>query len=152
MHSEVIETTRGEPIIQFFVFADKKVGRLNELIRLLLSHDVHIIAMSTQDATDSTLIRIVVDHPQLARDLLLENNHPFTENHLVAVEIDSVSEIKRVTAALLQAEINIHYVYSFISRPDGKSALAIRLEDNELAEEVLKAKELKVLSQGDISR
>ena len=152
MPSEVIESIRGEPIVQFSVFADNKVGKLNELVRLLLSHDVHIVAMSIQDTTDSAMIRIVVDDPQLARDLLFENKHPFTKNELVAVEIDSVSEIKGVTAALVQAEINIHYVYSFISRPDGKSALAIRLEDNELAEEVLKSKELKVLTQADISR
>ena len=33
-----------------------------------------------------------------------------------------------VLAALFEAEINVHYVYSFIKRPEGRSALAINAD------------------------
>ena len=71
---------------------------------------------------------------------------------MIVVEIDDESKIKFVTTALLEAEINIHYIYSFLMRPHGKSALAIRLEENDMAAEILSSHQIKVLSQTDISR
>ena len=54
--------------------------------------------------------------------------------------------------ALLEAEINIHYVYSFIKRPEGKAALLFNIEDADIAVQSLTKRGLKVLSQRDISR
>ena len=149
---EVTSKMRGEPIIQFSVYADNKVGRLNDLIAILSRRDVHIVALCTQDTTDSTLIRFVVDDPETARDSLKGSGYSFSENALIAVEINGAMQLRAVTAALLEAEINIHYIYSFISRPNNRSGLAIRLEDNELAEDVLASRHLRVLTQADISR
>lgn len=149
---EVTSRTRGEPIIQFSVYADNKVGRLNDLIGILSRRDVHIVALCTQDTTDSTLIRFIVDDPETARESLQDSRYSFSENALIAVEINGAMQLRAVTAALLEAEINIHYIYSFISRPNNRSGLAIRLEDNELAEDVLASRRLRVLTQADISR
>jgi hypothetical protein len=55
-------------------------------------------------------------------------------------------------AALLGAELNIHYLYSFIPRPGGKSILGLSMDDNELAESVLKRNQFEVLKQSEISR
>ena len=71
---------------------------------------------------------------------------------MVAVELDSEADIAKVTLALVQAEINIHYTYPFVTRPNNRSALAISLEDNELASETLRRHQINVLSQNDIAR
>jgi hypothetical protein len=60
--------------------------------------------------------------------------------------------MKGVLAALLEAEINTHYVYSFIKRPADRSALAISAEDPDIAAQALAKRGFKVLQQGDISR
>ena len=117
---EVTSKMRGEPIIQFSVYADNKVGRLNDLIAILSRRDVHIVALCTQDTTDSTLIRFVVDDPETARASLKGSGYSFSENALIAVEINGAMQLRAVTAALLEAEINIHYIYSFISRPNNR--------------------------------
>jgi hypothetical protein len=57
-----------------------------------------------------------------------------------------------VLAAMYEAEINIHYVYSFIKRPDGKAALAINVEDADIAAQSLDKRGFKTLTQTDISR
>jgi hypothetical protein len=57
-----------------------------------------------------------------------------------------------VLSALITVEINIHYLYSFLLRPEGKSALALSVEDNDLAATALNTRGFKVLSQRDISR
>jgi hypothetical protein len=68
------------------------------------------------------------------------------------VEIDTEAQLKTVTLALVQAEINIHYIYPLLMRPHGKTGLILRLEDPELAAEVLKRNNVKVLAQNDLSR
>ncbi len=152
MSSDVLESTQGEPIWQLSVFADNKVGRLNELLKLLSSQDLHVLALSTQDTTDSTIIRLILDYPNKARSLLKEHGYFHTRCQVIGVEFDDESKLKGITASLLQAEINIYYVYPFIMRPNGKYALVFSLEDIDLATEVLNGNQFKVLNQSDITR
>ena len=141
-----------EPVIQFSIHADNKVGRLNEIIGLLSVHEVHVVALSILDTTDSSIVRIIVDYPEEAHKLLIEHQFSFVHSELVAVELESETEIKTVTRALVQAEINIHYIYPFLIRPNGRYALAISLEDNELAADTLSRHQLRVIGQDDIAR
>jgi hypothetical protein len=55
-------------------------------------------------------------------------------------------------SALLEAEININYLYSFIPHPHGKSIMALSMEDSEVAEKVLQRHQFRLLRQSDISR
>ncbi len=152
MAAQITEKPRRAPIRQFSVFADNKVGRLNELIQHLAKNDIHIVAFSQLDTTECTIMRFIVDYHEQARELLNDRGYSFSEVELIAVEIDSEAGFKHVTAALVEVEINIHYIYPFIMRPNGKSALAISLEDNEMAADILACKGLKVLDQDDIAR
>ena len=142
----------GNAVAQFSVFTPNRLGRLHDLVKLLASHNVHVLALTIMDTTDSSIIRIVVDDPDKARDLLNEHGFPFTESRLVVVELSAATELGRLMSALLGAELNINYLYSFIPHAHGKSMLALSMEDNELAEQVLKRHQFAVLKQSDISR
>ena len=48
--------------------------------------------------------------------------------------------------------INVHYVYSFLKRPEGKSALVINAEDSDVAAQALNQRGFHALTQTDISR
>lgn len=152
MLAGISEKAKGDPVIQFSVFADNKVGRLNELVQRLSARDVHIVAISQLDSTECTIMRLIVNYPEAARSLLRECGYSFTETEVVAVQINTEAELKFVTAALVEAEINIHYIYSFLMRPNNRSAVAISLEDNDLARSVLNTRQLNVLDQDDIAR
>ncbi|WP_269522174.1 acetolactate synthase [Coraliomargarita parva] len=153
MPAEVLRSPGAfRPVIQFSIHADNKVGRLNEIVGILAVHEVHIMALSILDTTDSSIVRLIVDYPEEAQHLLVAHQFSFVQSELIAVELDSEADISRVTCALVQAEINIHYVYPFVSRPKGKYALAMSLEDNDLAAETLRRHQLKVIGQSDIAR
>jgi hypothetical protein len=122
------------------------------LISLLDSYEVHVLALTVLDTTDSAIIRLVVDDPERARDLLQEHGFPHTESKLLVVEFDYSTELGRLMSAMLEAELNINYLYSFIPYPAGKPLLALSLEDNEMAETVLRKHQFRVLKQADISR
>jgi hypothetical protein len=141
-----------DPVKQFSVFAENRVGRLYDLTSLLKDNNVHIMAITVLDTTDSSIIRLVVDDPAKARELMVNNDFPYGETSILVVEIGDESELRSVLAALLEAEINIHYVYSFIKRPLDRSAVAISAEDAETAAQALGQRGFKVLQQSDISR
>ena len=152
MIATTIQAGRAEAIKQFSVFTPNRLGRLHELIHLLGAHNVHVLALTVLDTTESAIIRIVLDDPDRGRELLNEHGFPFTESVVIAVEVGSPEELNRLMAALLEAELNINYLYSFIPHPNGKSILAVSMEDNELAEQVLTQHQFAVLKQTDLAR
>jgi len=152
MDQSQVEISNNDPVIQFSIFTENKVGRLSDLTRLFAQAEIHIMAITTLDTTDSAIVRVVVDDPDAARDLLASNNVAFSESQILAVEIAGERDVELVLMALLETEINIHYIYSFLSRPMGRSALAMSIEDMDIATDILGARNHKVLNQGDISR
>ena len=140
------------PVKQFSVFMANRMGRLHELIGLLSSHKVHVLALSVLDTSDSSIIRLVADDPEQARELLRNNGFPFNESELLVVELASAVNLGELITAMLEAELNINYLYSFIPHPEGKSIIALSVEDNDMAEEILKRHQFRVLRQSDISR
>ena len=150
--SAKLTSLASDPVKQFSVFAENRVGRLYDLTGLLKAQNVHIMALTTLDTTDSTIMRLIVDDPDKARELMVNNDFPYTECDVLAVEITDESDLKSVLAALFEAEINIHYIYSFIKRPEGRCALAMNVEDAEVASQALAQRGFRILTQSDISR
>jgi hypothetical protein len=152
VETQTLKQRSKEPVKQFSVFTANKLGRLHDLISLLKSHEIHVLALTVLDTTDSSIVRLVVDDPDKARAILTERQFAFTESELLVVEIDSETHLTDALQALLEAEINIHYLYFFLTRSQDKSALALSLEDLSVAEEALQRHQFTVLHQGDISR
>jgi hypothetical protein len=151
MATEIKRARRSESVIQFSIFTPNRLGRLHDLIRLLNAKGVHVLGLMVLDTTDSAIIRIVVDNPDEARELLHRENFPFTESSLVVVEVNP-TDLNRLMSALLEAELNINYLYSFIPQPDGKPLVGLSMEDNDTAEQALKRHQFRTLKQTDISR
>lgn len=145
-------STTHDPVKQFSVFAENRVGRLHDLTTVLKNNNVHIMGITVLDTTDSAIVRYISDDPDKARELMINNDFPYTECDVLAVEITDESELQRVLAALYEAEINIYYVYSFLTRPEGKSAVALKAEDEDVAAQALHKRGFRVLTQRDISR
>ena len=150
--SDTATPTGTDPVKQFSVFIENRVGRLHDLVALLAKHEVHIMAMTTIDTTDTSLDRLIVDDPDRARELMAANNFFFTECEVIVVEFNDHSHLQTVLSALVTVEVNIHYTYSFLVRPRGRMALVLSVEDNDIATSALNTSGFKVLLQRDISR
>jgi hypothetical protein len=71
---------------------------------------------------------------------------------MLVVEFGEATQLKHILGALLAVEVNIHYAYSFLARPDGKHAVTLHVEDMDLATQSLNSRGFKTLTQRDISR
>ncbi len=152
MSDNVMEGLGDDPVVQFSVFLENKVGRLSEFTRLLAKNSIHLMAMTVLDTTDSSIVRIVVDDPDQASSVLFLEGYSFTQTVVLAVELISAEEVPAMLSSILAAEINVHYLYPFISRPADRSAVVMHLEDLDMAANVLQSNQFNVLCQSDISR
>jgi hypothetical protein len=150
--SDTAAPVATDPVKQFSVFIENRVGRLFDLVALLTAHNIHIMAMTTIDTTDSSVDRLIVDDPDRARELLAANNFAFTECEVLVVEFGDCDKLKHILGALFAVEVNIHYTYPFIMRPEGKCAMVMNLDDIDLAAQSLNTRGFKTLCQRDISR
>jgi hypothetical protein len=154
MGAETTEKVGGSPrVTQFSVFLSNKVGALLDVVKMLNERGVDVLALAVQDSADTAIVRIVVSDPESVEDLFMEQGVPASICDLVVVELkEGASELGRLLAALLAAECNIFGSYALLTRPRGKAALALHVEDNDVAIAVLKQHRFSILSQSDISR
>lgn len=150
--ADTIEGLKSDMIVQFCIFVENKVGRLNQLVKMMASLNIHVLALSTQDNTDCSIVRMIVDDPDKTRQHLHLNAFAFAESEMTCVEMSDGDALISVLNTIANAEINIAYVYPFLHRPEGKCGLAMHLDDHALAKRVLGAVGIKVLSQRDLSR
>ncbi|HET6407444.1 MAG TPA: hypothetical protein VFG14_06150 [Chthoniobacteraceae bacterium] len=154
MGSETTEKVGSGPrVTQFSVFLPNKVGALLDVVKMLNERGVDVLALAVQDSADTAIVRIVVSDPESVEDLFMEQGVPASICDLVVVELkEGASELGRLLAALLAAECNIFGSYALLTRPRGKAALALHVEDNDVAVAVLKQHRFSILGQSDISR
>ena len=141
-----------EPVRQFVIYAENKVGWLNDFIEMLRTEGIHVMAISVLDTTDSAVIRLVPNYPKETARLLKSRSISFMERNVLAVEVEGEDSLQMITQALLHAEINIHYVYPFLYQPNNKPVLALAMEDEDIGEEALTKHRLRILMQDDFAR
>src|SRR6187431_2406114 len=151
--SQTTERLDGQRVTQFSIFLSNRVGALLDVVRVLNERNIHVLAISVQDSADTAIVRIVVSEPESVQQMFIEHAIPFSICALVVVELkEGATELGRLLAALLAAECNIFGSYALLTRPRGRTALALHVEDNDVAIAVLKQHNFNILGQEDISR
>jgi len=135
---------------QFTIFLENRVGRLQHLIRALEHGPYDILTIAVEESADSALIRMICRDADVCRENLKIEGFAYTESEVLAVELPRRKKLPlmAVTAALLTAEINIHYMYPLLQRPRGP-ALILYVEDPTLAAQLLIRKRFTLLGESD---
>jgi hypothetical protein len=148
------QTIRGRnfpALRQYTVFLENRVGQLLEVLKRFEGTGIRVVALSINDAAECAFVRFLLSDADRGRELLERSGLAIIETDLVGVELpDSPQPLLRVCTALLQAELNIIQAYPLIVRPHGKPAVAIMVENIELAMETLHAKGFRILNEGDL--
>ncbi len=156
MSLEPFETAEasGTPLVrQISTFLDNRVGQLMRLTRAFGGTQVHILALNIVSSVDCAIVRLLVDNVDEAERILRAEGFPITRAELIVVEMPAGKEgLLAICSALLAAEVNIHYAYPLLSRPNGKPALALMVDDLETSSRILSEKDFNVLDEGDLQR
>lgn len=148
------ETMRGRnypTIRQFTVFLENRVGQLLEVIRRFEGSRVRIVALSINDATECAFVRFLLSDPEAGREILERAGLAIIESDLIGLELpDRQNPLLEVCTALLQAEVNIVQAYPLMIRPHGRPAVALMVDNLEMALETLNSKGFTMITEGDL--
>lgn len=148
-------TARGRDwpsVRQYNVFLENRVGALLALVRRFESTDVRIISISIVDTADCAIIRLLLSDPERAHEILERGKFMFTESDLLVVQLPDVQQpLVSICKTLLAAEINVHYAYPLLVGPKGHPALALHVEDHEMAVQTLQSRDFTIFSESDLA-
>jgi len=147
-------TLRGRDypsIRQFTVFLENRVGQLLEVVRRFEGSNVRIVALTISDSTECAVVRFLLSDPEQGREVLERAGLAIVESDLIGVELpDRPQPLLRVCTALLQAEVNISQVYPLLTRPRGRPAVALMVDNIEMALETLASKGFASINEDDL--
>jgi len=90
-----------------------------------------------RDSAEFALIRILVNKPEKAIELLKQHDYIFDTKELIAIDIENIpGRLSEITKKFGQEGININYVYGSVSSADGKCLFVFCPEDVELASKI----------------
>lgn len=146
------ETGYNAPTVrQFSVFLDNRVGKLLELVRLFdEASDIHLAALSVVESSDFAVIRIIPNRSDRARAMLKAHSLPFSEIDLLIVELGPGQTLTSMCLHLLAAELNIRFAYPLMLKPNGTPTIALAVDDQVLAGQILLRKRFRLLGEGDL--
>ena len=154
MALEPFETAEahGVPTVrQQSVFVENRVGQLLRLTQLFGRTDIRILAVSVVYSVDCAICRMILDDPDKASDILTGAGFQVSETEVMVVSLPHGKRaLLHTWAALLGAEINIHYTYALLIRPKGSAAIAVVPEDIEAAVRILREQKFDLLDQQDL--
>lgn len=147
-------TARGKDyptIRQFTVFLENRVGQLLEVVRRFEGTGISIVALSLNDSAECAFVRFLISHPERGREILERAGLAIIESNLIGLELpDHPQPLLQICAALLQAEINIIQAYPLLARGASPAAVAIMVDNTELAQDVLCKQGFKMLTEDDL--
>ena len=149
-----LATMRGRnypTIRQFTVFLENRVGQLLEVIRRFEGSRVRIVALSINDATECAFVRFLLSHPEQGREILERAGLTIVESDLIGLELpERANPLLEVCTALLQAEVNIIQAYPLMIRPHGRPAVALMVDNLDMALETLASKSFSMITEADL--
>ncbi|MBE6903434.1 MAG: ACT domain-containing protein [Ruminococcaceae bacterium] len=138
-------------IQQISIFVENKPGRLAEITRLLADNDVNLRALSISDTTKFGILRVIVDKPTLAVEVLKNEGLTVSYTDVLAISIsDNPGGLALPLEILNREDIAIEYMYAFIGSTNNQAYVIIRVEDNEKAIAALSAANIPLLNANDV--
>ncbi len=139
--------------IQFAVMLKNRAGALSSLVRLLRSENIDVIGLSVQDSRDAAVVRLVVSDPDNTMRIFMEKGIPHTTSEIAVIALnESGRGLARALDVLRAAETNLDFAYSLMPHPEGKSLMAMHLEDTQFGMSVLHKSGFRVFYEEDLCR
>ncbi len=134
-------------VIQLSVFIANEAGRVSEVTNALGEAGINIRGFSVSDSADYGILRLVVDKPVEAHEVLKRAG--FTIRHTGVICIDLPDHPRGLAAVLRivsEAGVNIEYVYSLIG-----TYVVLNVADVARAVALLKDRPVRLVSQEEIA-
>lgn len=119
-------------VTQLAVFLENRPGTLARTCQALAKAKINILALSILDTVDHAIIRMIVDRPKEAEQVLSTLHTMVQGRDVVLMDVpNDVGVLAQIAERLTEAGINIEYAYCTTSPNHGAGALVLRTNDLE---------------------
>ncbi len=139
-------------INQLSIFVENRKGKLAECLNILGQAGVDIRASSIADTKDFGILRIIASDTERAKKALNEAGFVVAINEVLGIAVDDTpGALAKVVDALSEDEVNIEYMYAFITASKEYAYVVLRVDDNEKCNACLTKNNVKILTPEDIA-
>lgn len=136
---------------QISIFVENKEGRIKKAIDTLAKENINIRALSIADTTKYGILRLIVSDNEKAISALEDNGFIVKENEVILLAVpDEPNGLNSTLAVFDERDINLEYLYAFVSSKTDEAIVVMRLENMEKAIEALENSDVKILETEDI--
>ena len=138
---------------QVSAFIENKAGRLSEIADVLANNNIDISALSLADAAEYGILRMIVNKPEQAVEVLRESGIVCRITTTLAVAIDDVpGGFAKTLHILTDAGIEVKYMYAGIGHTTGKALMIVSVDNPSVAEELISKTSSGEVNPKDIYR
>lgn len=138
---------------QISVFLENKAGRLANVAQVLRDNGINIRALTIADSSDFGILRMIVNQPEKATEVLKNNGFLVKLNPIVAVEFEDREGLFYDLMKLCdQFKINVEYTYSFVEQHSNRAILFVKFDDPDHAIKIFLENNFHVLSNEEIRK
>jgi hypothetical protein len=136
-------------IKQLSVFLENKSGRLTEVTEALALAGINISAFSVADTADYGLLRLIVNSPEHAEQMLKEKGFAVHITEVIGLVVPHApGALHRALKLLSEEGISIEYMYAF-SLGD-RATVILRTEDAQRTIAVLQQHRMELIRANEI--
>ena len=117
-------------IKQLSVFVQNEIGSLAGVTSVLKEHRINLRAIASFDTPEFAILRLVVDQPEKAKEVLNAKGFAVKVSEAVAVELeDKPGVLDGMLHVIADSGLDLKYIYSIVLR-SGKAPLMILNTDD----------------------
>ncbi len=117
---------------QISIFIENRRGRLSEVTDIIAQNGINIRVLSVADTTSFGILRLIVDDPERLETILRENSITASITSVLSVCIANKPGGLVALLRLLE-DIQIEYMYTYISQEGDDACIILRVDRNEEA-------------------
>ena len=138
---------------QISIFVENRPGCLADVTKIMADSQIDMRALSIAETPDFGILRAIVNDTEKTARILQEAGYIYSTTPVLAIAIaDEPGSLYQVLAVLKEYNINLEYVYAFVTSKEDEAYMILRVADNDQAYEVRSSHHVKVLSQEDLNQ
>ena len=136
---------------QISIFIENKEGRIKKAINTLALENINIRALSIADTTKYGILRLIVSDNEKAIEALEKDGFIVKENEVIILAVpDEPNGLNSTLAIFDEKDINLEYLYAFVSNKTDEAIVVMRLENMEKVIDALNENNIKILDENNI--
>ena len=138
---------------QVSIFVENKEGKIADVLNILAKENINISALSLADTTNFGILRLIVDDPKKAKNILQMEDMIVKINEILAVGInDEPGGLAKVLSILAKANVQIEYMYAFTGHNKDFATVVFKTNDLEKAYDCLKINNIPLVDAEEIKQ